>query len=167
MLSNDSILKCFVLFTSDLAIRCNKRSLIAHLQIMIEMFLSFSVSGPEFLMKRSVKLRKEKWQQMAKEEFDKLPMKINGYFNAKTVSWAEFSTSSCEDNIRWSKTERRGLPRPVLWITNKLPIMMGWLAGWINTSQHLNEVCYTSSLPDTPLWLQPAPTLITLITGNT
>ena len=28
---------------------------------------------------------------MAKEEFDKLPMKINDYFNAKTVSWAEQS----------------------------------------------------------------------------
>ena len=50
--------------------------------------------------------------------------------------------------------------------------MMGWLAGWINTSQHLNEVCYTSSAPDTPpaplapLGHQPAPALITLITAN-
>ena len=31
-----------------------------------------------------IKWRKEKWQQMAKQEFDKLPMKMNWYFIAKT-----------------------------------------------------------------------------------
>ena len=45
------ILKCFVLFTSNLSIRCNERSLIYHLQIITEMFLSFSVSGPKLFDK--------------------------------------------------------------------------------------------------------------------
>ena len=44
---------------------------------------------------------------MAKEEFDKLPMKINCYFNAKTVSWAELAPETEE-------TEERDLPRAVL-----------------------------------------------------
>ena len=60
---------------------------------------------------------------MAKEEFDKLPMKINDHFNAKNVSWAEKSlapvpiltvltvlvSEQCEDNIR-----DRGLPTSAL-----------------------------------------------------
>ena len=162
----------FVLSTSNLSIRCKERSLISHWRSWQRCSSVSQFRGWIYLIKRSVKPRKEKWQEMAKEEFDKLPMKINDYFNAKTVSWAEQSLAPVPVptvlvSPMWGQYEGRCLPTPELWITNKLPIMMGWLAGWINTSQHLNEVCYTSSLPDTPLGLQPAPTLITLITGNT
>ena len=128
--------------------------------------------GPIYLIKRSVKPRKEKWQQMAKEEFDKLPMKINDYFNAKTVSWAEQSLApvpvSSQPNVRTIWGTARDCQHQYYELLTNYPLWWaGWLAGWINTSQHLNEVCLTSSAPDAPLGLQPAPTLITLITGNT
>ena len=42
-----------------------------------------------------IKQRKKKWQQMAKQEFDKLAMKMNWYFIANTVSYRQDCCSWC------------------------------------------------------------------------